>query len=54
MIQQNDLPDDSVAARRTRVELQQLPNGRWEPVWAGSQFRCRRAPSLNWMGRLCP
>jgi hypothetical protein len=54
LVQINGLADDAVASRRTRVEVQQLPNGRWEPRWAGSQFRCRRSPDSAWMGRLCP
>lgn len=53
-IQRNNLLDDAIAARRTRVEYQQLANGRWEPLWAGDQFRCRRAASNGWRGSLCP
>jgi hypothetical protein len=50
----NGLADDSVAARRVRLEMR-LRQDRWVLVAAGRQNQCRRGthPRL-WTGQVCP
>ncbi len=50
----NGLADDSVAARRFRLEMR-LRQDRWVLVAAGRQNQCRRGANPRlWTGQVCP
>lgn len=50
---QENLPDDSVQAIRTRVEFLRV-DGPWQMQWAGEQYRCREGRGQqDWGKKLC-
>jgi PAS domain-containing protein len=50
---QEGLADDSVAAMRYRVEMQQV-KGKWQIIWVGSQSKCQQGRGhQTWQGKLC-
>lgn len=50
---QENLPDDSVQAIRTRLEFFRI-DGPWQLQWAGEQYRCREGRGQqDWAKELC-